>query len=176
MTGKKRPEGATIRPARPEDAARLFELAEATIAETDFLMRGPGEGPRSPDDWRAAIERHGRHGDFDLVAEADGALVGMCGASRGAYARNRHTATVGVAVRQDHARRGIGSDLLRAVEDWALAEGVSRLELAVMRNNKAARRLYRKLGYRTEGRRRRAVRLGDAFVDEVIMAKMLKGI
>lgn len=175
MTGKGRPEGAIIRPTRPEDAAALFELAEAAIAETDFLMRGPGEGPRSPDDWRTAIERHQRHGDFDLVAEEDGALVGMCGASRGAYARNSHTATVGLAVRQSHVRRGIGSGLLRAVEDWARAEGVSRLELTVMHNNKAARRLYRRLSYRTEGRKRRAVRLGNGFVDEVIMAKILKG-
>ena len=136
-------------------------------------MRGPGEGPRSPTAWRDAIERHKRQGDIDIVAEADGRLVGMSGAIRGEYARNKHVATLGIAIRKSHARRGIGAAMMLALEDWARSQGITRLELSVMQTNKGARRFYRRLGYRTEGRKRRAVKLADRYVDEVMMAKQI---
>ncbi|MBV9471078.1 MAG: GNAT family N-acetyltransferase, partial [Abitibacteriaceae bacterium] len=46
---------------------------------------------------------------------------------------------------------GIGSQLLRASERLVLAQGFSKLSLAVGIENPAARRLYERLGYRLAG-------------------------
>jgi ribosomal protein S18 acetylase RimI-like enzyme len=57
-------------------------------------------------------------------------------------------------------RLGLGRALLDALESWARAAGVRRLELTVRVDNDRARRLYERAGYAVEG-----VRRGSLLVD-----------
>ncbi len=76
-----------------------------------------------------------------------------------------------VAVHPEYRRRGIGHQLLTAVERLASERGVTRLTLEVRVSNEAAQSLYRKLGYAPAGIRRRYYRDNDE--DALIMWKDL---
>lgn len=55
--------------------------------------------------------------------------------------------------------------------EWAKADAtLRRIELYVYATNALAIRLYERHGFITEGRRRGAVRAGDRFVDDLLMA------
>lgn len=76
-----------------------------------------------------------------------------------------------VAVHPDFRRRGIGNQLMTAVERLAAARGATRLTLEVRVSNDVAQHLYRKLGYLPAGIRRRYYRDNDE--DALIMWKDL---
>ncbi|MNW01144.1 putative acetyltransferase YhhY [compost metagenome] len=87
--------------------------------------------------------------------------------------RRRHVATIGMAVHDDWAGRGVGTALMRAALD--LADnwlGLSRVELTVWADNQAALALYRKTGFVEEGVARNYGLRHGVLVDALYMARM----
>jgi putative acetyltransferase len=112
-------------------------------------------------------------GDYLLVAELDGRVVGNLGLHAASKSpRRRHVGSVGMAVHDDWHRRGVGTALLAAAID--LADnwiGYSRLELTVYTDNAAALALYRKFGFDVEGTARRYALRDGEMVDAYMMAR-----
>jgi ribosomal protein S18 acetylase RimI-like enzyme len=154
-----------IRGATPADAEKLLELKLALDEETEFMMLEPGERSTT----NAAVTPNA--GVF--VADDGARLVGYVEAERGAFRRNRHSAHVVIGVLAEAAGRGLGGRLLEQMERWARRAGVTRLELTVMAHNERALRLYERQGYEVEGRRRKSLRVGGDYVDELALAKLL---
>ncbi|ALX14773.1 GCN5 family acetyltransferase [Burkholderia cepacia JBK9] len=101
--------------------------------------------------WQKRIENVHEHG-VSLVAEIDGTVVGHLGLHPEPNPRRRHAAGLGMMVDATRHGHGIGSRLLAAAID--LAENwlnVTRLELTVFADNRAAIALYEKHGFRIEG-------------------------
>jgi ribosomal protein S18 acetylase RimI-like enzyme len=85
-------------------------------------------------------------GSYFWVAEnADGEVVGMIGV-------RRHEAGMGeirrLRVRQDHRRRGIGSQLLEAAIDFCNQHGYLKIELDTYIDREPAIRLFQKFHFR----------------------------
>jgi len=115
--------------------------------------------------------------DHMLVAEVDGAVVGNLGLQPASKSsRRRHAGSIGIAVRDDWHRRGVGSALLRAgldlADNWI---GYSRLELTVYTDNAPALALYRKFGFEIEGTARRYALRDGRLVDAYMMARHVSG-
>lgn len=112
--------------------------------------------------------------DYLLVATIDGEIVGNAGLHAASKSpRRRHVGDVGMAVRDDRQRRGVGSALMRAVIE--LADGwlnYQRLELTVYTDNLAALALYRKFGFAIEGTCRAYAFRGGVYVDAYLMARL----
>jgi serine O-acetyltransferase len=121
-----------------------FPTAQASLRELlaiDAVTLGEPWGPDQfladrPEKWQCSR----------LARDADGGTVGFAIASR----RNGLLHVHRIAVRGDRAGAGVGSRLLGAVADEARRRGLSRVSLKVSRNNAAARRFYRRLGFRIE--------------------------
>jgi L-phenylalanine/L-methionine N-acetyltransferase len=112
-------------------------------------------------------------GDYLLVAELDGRVVGNLGLHAASKSpRRRHVGSVGMAVHDDWHRRGVGTALLAAAihlaDNWI---GYSRLELTVYTDNAAALTLYRKFGFDVEGTARRYALRDGEMVDAYMMAR-----
>lgn len=56
----------------------------------------------------------------------------------------------GIMVRKDKQRQGIGTQLMRFLEEEANKEGLKVLSLEVFKNNNEAKNFYEKLGYTVE--------------------------
>ena len=80
---------------------------------------------------------------------------------------------LGPVVEEAAGGRGIGAGLLRQARDWAIRNGLHRLELTVMAHNHRAADLYQRMGYSVEGRRAQCLLVDGRFVDELYMAALL---
>lgn len=163
-----------IREAEERDAASLLELQCRVDEESEFMLLEPGERVVPPAELRqrlGAMHRAGNQGY--LVAERHGHLVGFLLVLGGAFRRNRTTALIVVGVRAPFRGRGIGTELFRRAEAWARDRGIHRMELTVMSHNGAGQALYRKAGFVAEGLKRHSLRVGDVWIDEHCLAKLL---
>jgi putative acetyltransferase len=109
-----------------------------------------------------------------LLALGDGQIVGEL--SLKAISPRRaiaHVATLGMSVRASWRRKGVGRELLSAALEWAPSAGIKRVELYVYARNEGAIKLYESLGFTHEGRRKGFIREGDAYLDDLVMAKWL---
>jgi putative acetyltransferase len=161
---------ATIRSARPEDAAALVELAETVGREPEAWLlttdgwRSVGEERR----YLRAVRRHPHAAVF--VAEADGRIVGRLSLARDPHPSSPHVADLGVMVAAEYRGRGIGRLLLAQAVAWAREAGVRKLELHVFPWNEPAIRLYESFGFEREGVRRGHYLRAGAEVDAILMA------
>lgn len=136
---------------------RRAELSDAEAIHATFLgpkaIAGTLQIPYpSLDLWRKRLGEFPPD-DYMLVATVDATVVGNLGLHHASKSpRRRHVGSVGLAVRDDHHRRGVGSALMSAALE--LADGwlnMQRLELWVYCDNAAALALYRKFGFGIEG-------------------------
>ena len=78
----------------------------------------------------------------------------------------------GVFVRKKARSAGVARRLTETVLEYARGK-VEQVSLAVERGNIHARRLYTSLGFVEYGLEKNALKIGDRYFDDVLMAKML---
>ena len=134
---------AGIRLGRPDDLDALVDLLRLLFGiEADF-------------DFDAARQRQGlvmllaHEKAVLLVAERAGQVIGMCsGQLTISTAEGGFSLLVeDVVVAKSWQGRGIGRELMTALEQWGASRKVGRLQLLADRNNAAALEFYRKLGW-----------------------------
>jgi RimJ/RimL family protein N-acetyltransferase len=108
----------------------------------------PPEFPRS---WLARYEEGRENGSREAFAVLDdaGAVVGLVLAPR--IDRKTQTVELGYVVAPEARGRGIATEALRRMTEWALAEGMLRLELKIDVGNDASKRVAQRCGYVFEG-------------------------
>lgn len=161
-----------LRRAEEGDASALLALVRAMAADGASLG-APGAGvagERWAADW---IRGYGAAGRILLVAVVDGRPAGFATASAGPPPALSHVVQLGLFVEAACRRLGIGSALLDAVIRWAgLCPGVDKLQLAVLASHPAAIALYRRHGFRQEGRLRGQIQGPDGErTDQLLMAR-----
>jgi len=109
--------------------------------------------------------------NFVLGAFSEGQLVGMIGFYRNTRLKRRHKGRVwGVYVNEGHRALGIGQRLLSELVRLAKSEpGLEQIILTVGYHQTAAKRLYASLGFEVFAQEKRALKIGDACVDEDYM-------
>lgn len=159
-----------IRPLAPSDAQafKALRLEALTASPEAFGSSYEEEAPLALEAVRARIAASGPNAVFG--AFADEQLVGMAGFAVYDRVKACHKGLMwGVYVRAEHRGRGLGRTLVQAVIDHA-SRHVIMLEAAVGLDNGSARRTYHALGFRPYGIERKALRVGDVFYDEELLA------
>jgi RimJ/RimL family protein N-acetyltransferase len=165
--------GVRFREAAPGDAKALLALKRQLDRETSFMLLEPDEREETAEDIAADLEHLAGSNSVVIVAENPAGLVGYIDARGGEFRRNRVTAYIVIGVLAAASGQGAGSGLLREVERWAPAHGIHRLELTVMAHNQRAARLYERMGFEVEGRRRECLAVDGHLADELYMGKLL---
>jgi RimJ/RimL family protein N-acetyltransferase len=165
--------GERFREAGPGDATALLALKRKLDRETSLMLLEPDERTETEQDVAGDLERLAGSNSVVIVAEGPAGIVGYVDARGGEFRRNRITAYVVIGVLATASGHGVGSGLLRAVERWAPAHGIHRLELTVMARNERAARLYERMGFEVEGRRRECLTVDEELADELYMGKLL---
>src|SRR6202047_267280 len=109
--------------------------------------------------------------NFVLGAFIDRQLIGMAGFFRRRGEKIRHRGGIwGVYVSEECRGEGVGRALLGEVIGLVqLLPGMEQVALAVSSQNAGAKSLYESLGFELYGCERRALKIGDAYVDEELM-------
>jgi ribosomal protein S18 acetylase RimI-like enzyme len=108
-----------------------------------------------------------------LGAFCDAQLVAIAGFAIQQGQKEAHKGILwGMYVRPAARRTGIGRRLVEAIVDLA-RDRVELIQLAVVRDNAQARRLYTNLGFREYGVEKNALKQDGRYYDEVLMAKDL---
>ncbi|HET8606312.1 MAG TPA: GNAT family N-acetyltransferase [Gaiellaceae bacterium] len=129
--------------------AQHLALIEAVLADDETLRftRIPVSAPEAfARTWLSRYDEDGRAG-FAIVA--GGAEVGLALAP--ALDRDTRTAELGYIVLPGARGRGIATAALARLSDWALAEGMLRLELVIDVENAPSKRVAERCGYEREG-------------------------
>ena len=162
------------REIQESDATDFLALSKRLDEETKFMLLEPGERVTTVEQQRERIRAVlSQENQTILLVEREGKLVGFVAGLGGPYRRNRHCVRVVIGVLQGFAGGGLGETLLGALEDWAQARDIGRLELTVMAHNARAIGLYNKMGFVEEGTKRHSLMVDGTSVDELYMAKVL---
>ncbi len=136
-----------LRPIRPADARLYPEFLEHLDPE-DIRMRFLAPRKHFPDEMALRLTQLDYDRDMAFVAlTPDGALAGV---SRMSCDPDHRIGEYALLVRSDMHGRGIGTALMRILIDYARADGVERLDGAVLAENRGMQGLVRRLGFTFE--------------------------
>ena len=123
----------------------------------------------------AARLRRTNNSSLVMGAFFKGELVGMAGFFRERHLKTRHKGRIwGVYVRANYRGRRLGRGLLVALlERVKKLRGLEQVSLSVSSTQKAAKKLYRSLGFESFGVEDKALKIGDQYLDQEYMVLRL---
>jgi putative acetyltransferase len=163
----------TIRLAEYDDAERLAAFMNAIRSENlpGLYVRGSAVTPE------VAMRIIGEHSASQvsvlLLADRFGRLVGMLDMTQRSQPSQAHCAYCQIFVGKSDRRSGVGTallaDLISRIED---AREIRRLEAEVLETNTASLGLCARFGLVVEGKKRDAVLVDGAYVENVMLARL----
>ena len=168
---------ALFRSPNEDDAEGMLRFIIQACGETEFLMRYPEEyADYTPEKERAFLRDTAASPDQMMIAcFVDGKIAGNCQISFRTGRKDRHRATVAIALLREYWELGIGTEMFRQMLRAAEERGdVRQVELDFIEGNSRARALYEKMGFRITGVKPDAILLKNgSFVNEYSMMKRL---
>ena len=160
-----------IRSIEEDDAAEILKYLELISSESDNITFGPGEF-NMPLEKEVAFLKSIVESDNGImyVAKVNGEIAGQLHYTGGGRNRTRHTGEFGITVQKKYWGQGIGRALMEAMIEWATtSKYCEKIDLRVRDDNHKAIALYRKLGFKVEGLRKRDMKINGEFVDCLFM-------
>lgn len=143
------------------DAEAILEYVKKIGSETDNLTFG-AEG------WSITVQEEIKHlkqiknstDDVVFLAKLNGKIIGDASLSR-LPRRMQHRGDFGISVIREYWNQGIGSQLLRAIINFAKDNSFSIIDLQVRSDNIAAIHLYEKFGFQKIGTHNSFFKIGN---------------
>ncbi len=162
-----------IREIKESDARTFLTMLKKLDSETKYMMYEKGERKETVEETKSNIKRIHQTNSLLLIVEENEKIVGFLSAKRGFANRIKHNLHIAVGIFKSYRNKGIGTRLFERLEKWAGQNNVSRLELTVMTHNKKAIKLYKKMGFKTEGLKEKSLVVEGEYIDEYYMAKFI---
>lgn len=170
-------EAILVRTAEPGDAESLIYINMKIVNEKLYMLRQPGEAIYTKEGEIKKIDNYlNSMGSLYIVAEVDKKVIGYLDFQNGGFKRTQHSGSFSLYILMEYREKAIGNLLLQTLTDWAEKNPViEKITLAVFSNNERALNLYKKLGFREEGRCPKDMKLEDGtYLDSVLMYKFVK--
>ena len=157
------------------DAAALLTHLSCVGGETDNLSYSEKTFSISEERERRFIEKFEKSKyDVMLVALDGDVVVGNAIVERNKIARYNHRAEISITVLKKYWGRGIGSQLMQMMIDFAKQTGVEILYLEVRSDNERAISLYKKFGFSKIGAYENFFKIEGEYYDADFMLLNLK--
>lgn len=164
-----------IREANIKDAKGIVKLLESVGKEKLYIVTETYVW--SEEEERQLIKRIDHDKDLILIADYGGNIVGCLTLFRyygGRSPKVQHVGEIGISIAAEFRNDGIGTKLFEYTINWARRKNYKKLCLSVFSSNKIAMHLYEKFGFQVEGVRKEQFKVGDNYVDEVMMGLFLE--
>lgn len=159
----------TIRPARPEDAARIAEIHRQSVEAQDCTMAEALEAAH-------VVQRLASLGAGEalLVAERAGAVLGW-GEVKAYSPRPGYRCTCETAIYLDrqHRGQGLGGPLQQALMEHCQQAGYHHVVAKIWASNQPSLRFHQRFGYTLVGVQQQVGYIGGQWRDVAILQKLL---
>ncbi len=163
------PKGLVIRPMRKNDLPALHEIVNMTeVAE--LLGPIPPMTYEKFEKWHGSYIEEPKH--IALVAEIEEKAVGLVTLSLEEEIY-RYDSWLSIYVHKDFWHKGVGTQLMKAVINVAKDIGLKRISLGVYVKNDAAIRMYKKIGFKSEGYSKYGIYTFGRYMDTILMGLLL---
>lgn len=168
-------EEITLRPAVPDDACEIIDTLRSASSERSYvLMEQYGNDREAECEYIRSLDwSH----NLLLVAVGKGGVVGSLAALQADAGTRPHTAhvlNVGLHLKDDHRGIGIGTRMLHYAIQWAREHGYLKLAASIFTTNKRSLHVFSKAGFVEECLKRKHIRLGREYIDEVCVGMVLE--
>ena len=145
---------AWLRNGDAADGRIVYDVFNATHAETDYLLTYPDENSFDQEQEAQFLEeKAGSSDEIEIIAMVDGRVAGTAGIEAvGRCYKVKHRAEFGISILKEYWGLGLGKALTKACIQCAKEAGYAQLELNVVAENSAAISLYKSLGFEEFGR------------------------
>lgn len=158
-----------IREIGPEDAEKVIAYLKKAGAETDNLTFGKEGLPVTVEQEKEYFRQvHSAQRSVHYGAWKAGELIAE-GSLSGLPRRMDHCAELGLTVLKEQWNRGIGGRLLHELIAYARQASIEIIRLEVRSDNAGAIHLYEKYGFKRVGMIPGYFKVGNTYVDIVIM-------
>lgn len=162
-----------IREIKLEDAEKFLNMLKQLDKETKYMLFEENERSCTIEDMKERLSRRDNKKHTIFIVEDNGEIVGFLLGDRGSANRIKHSAYVVIGMLEPYRGKGIGMALIEELFKWARNNKIIRLELTVVKDNRYAVNLYKKMGFKVEGIREKAMIVDGKYVDEYYMGRIL---
>lgn len=139
-----------IRPFEERDREACLQLAPR-LMENVNPFHDDGSGPIDTVEWMLEAQQAQQTPQAVFVAEDEQGIAGMVKVfMKGQLVGQKEAYVDGLAVQERVARQGVGTELMKACEEWAEARGHKWIHIETPAKNKLARDFYSAIGYGEE--------------------------
>jgi RimJ/RimL family protein N-acetyltransferase len=168
-----------VRQAEERDSENLLAFTQEILMDDEFYVTTLEDLKEklTIEQMTERIQKHLNQPNWCyLVAELEGHIVGQIHLRNGHRKRIEHVCWLAINVLKECRELGIGSALMETAIAWAKDNAViEKLTLGVFADNEVAKGLYRKMGFREEGRKIKEVKFGpDRYKDSILMYRFVK--
>ncbi|MGL4656755.1 MAG: GNAT family N-acetyltransferase [Sarcina sp.] len=161
-------ENLIIRPIVLDDAQAICNIRKMDKVITN-IMASKSESPQTI---RFRINAMSE-GESWYVAEFEDKVIGMVALNQYPYPKKRHVGTIAIMVDENYHSKGVGKKLMERIIEIADENVmIKRLELTVFEGNENAINLYKKFGFKIEGKREMSINIDDKYISEVFMGRL----
>ncbi|MEM3728837.1 MAG: GNAT family N-acetyltransferase [Candidatus Bathyarchaeia archaeon] len=163
-----------LRTLKWEDLDDLLDFINSLVEEGANILRTEKVSRDEEIEWLSGILKRLERGEiFCVAAEVDGRLVANSEIIKGTGC-SRHVGFIGIAIKKGFRGIGIGTEMMKVLQEYARKVGLKVLALSVFANNQHAINLYKKMGFVETGRIPKRFFKDGAYIDEIIMTKVLE--
>lgn len=165
----------TIREAVASDAESVIAFVKAIGDESDNLTFSGSEFTLTvEEEQKIFADFQQKENHIYVIALIDGKVVGQAHAYGSHKPRLKHACEIGISTRKDHWGKGIATEVLTVLIEWAKANPIiKKINLKANVSNTKAIALYERMGFEHEGLHRRDFYLHGEFTDAVSMGLLI---
>ena len=166
-----------IRTALPSDAEKVLHYIKAIFNESKYMLTTADEFQMTVEQERTFLENmYSQPGMLGIIAEYHNEIIGFLNFQNGHKKRTQHIGEFGMSVEKRFRHQGVGQKLLSTLLNWAEKNPViEKVCLEVFDQNTNAIKLYEKMGFFEEGRKKRNIKISEnEYYDIICMAKFTK--
>lgn len=164
-----------IRSVEVKDAEKILEYTKIVGNESNNLLFGSEGIGLNVDQEVKVLESIINHTkQIMIVAIANDEIVGLANLSGQTRERIAHQARLAISVRKDYWGKGISSQLMSSLINFAKEIQIEVITLEVFSNNIRGIKLYEKFGFEHIGEFKKFAKINGEFVDAKLMNLYLK--
>lgn len=158
-----------------EDAQSIVDFYNSVGGETTYLSFEKDEYPLNAVEQAVSIKSTAEQDNCIMIlALEDDQIIGIGTISSSSKIKSRHLGELGIVVQKRYHGKGIGSQIIQQLIDWAKSNGITtRIQLDTRCDNETAVELYKKFGFEIEGCLKNATLLDGKYYNLYIMGMMI---